>query len=177
MFRWFILLSVLCLLFAAPAFAQQGFSALFYYLPENGPALTTVCQGGIPIPDGTLIRFLWDNDNNGPDAGDTLAPLCIDPPNCEQGPAGTVNYNGLPFNGSAVLGSAGYFAFESTIASVGSFTPSTFFLRVYDTDGTTPLWTSVVYTLNPGPQEIFIQQADWTCGAGGSQCVVIDETE
>ncbi len=177
MSRWFILLSVLCLMVAAPAFAQQGFSAMFYYLPENGSPLTTVCQGGIPIPDGTAIKILWDNDNNGPDVGDTLAPLCADPPLCESGPSGTVYYNEVPFNGSAMIGSAGYFAFEQFFSSIGTITPSIFFLRVYDTDGTTPLWTSIVYTLNPGAQEIFITQSDWTCGAGGAQCVVIDETE
>ncbi len=177
MIRRFILLTVLCLMFAVPAFAQQGFSAIFYYLPEYGSPLTTVCQGGIPIPDGTLLNILWDNDGNGPDVGDTLAPLCIDPPNCEQGPAGTVNFNQQPFNGMAQSGAPGYFTFDLAFTSSGTITPASFFFRVYDTDGVTPLWTSIVYTLNPGPQEFFVQQADWTCGSGGAQCVVIDETE
>jgi hypothetical protein len=177
MFRWFISAAVLLLLYNVSAFAQ-GATVWWYYLPENGTALTTVCQGGVGIPDGSNIWVMWDANNNGPDVADQPAILCGSP-TCDGCPGGTSLINHFPFNGVASGFGAGYFAmFDFAFSTCGALqTPSKFYLRVYDTDGVTPLWTSVVYTLVAGPQEVFIPQSDWTCGAGGPQCVVLDAQE
>ena len=177
MLRWLLFLSVLSLLLTASAFGQ-GCAVVWYYLPENGPALTSVCQAGLPLTDGYPIKIMWDADSDGPDVDDGLAVLCTDPPVCELGPNGTCNINEMPFNGLSLIGLAGYFYNETPFQSFGSLpSPPRFFLRVYEPDGVTPLWTSIVYTLASGPQEIFVLSSDWTCGAGGAQCVVIDEQE
>jgi len=177
MFRWFILLASLSLIVSASAFGQ-GCQVGFYYLPENGAPLTTVCQGGTPIPDGRSIKIMWDADGDGPDADDSLAQLCIDPPNCEEGPTGSVNINTMTFNGQTYVGAAGYFVPDYYFTSAGDVpNPPRFYLRIYDTDGVTPLWTSVVYVVAAGYHDYFIPQSDWTCGAGGPQCVVVDESE
>ena len=177
MSRWILLLSALCLLTAASAFGQ-GFSVIWYYLPHNGTPLTTICEGGVPIPDGYVVKILWDDDSDGADLDDSLAILCDSPPLCEEGPVGTVNRNQFLMNGQAAMGLAGYFAMESGFASVGALpNPPRYFLRLYEADGVTPLWTSNVYTLSTGAQEIFITQADWGCGGAGPQCIVIDEQE
>jgi hypothetical protein len=174
--RMFILTAVM-LMISASAFAQ-GFSALLYYLPENGTPLVTVCGGGTPVPDGRIIKIYHDTNNNGPDAVDPLATLCAVPPDCETGPAGTINYNQFTMNGTIQSLGAGYFFSDAAFTSNGAVPANPFFyLRVYEVDGTTVLWTSTVKTLIAGPQDISFVQADWTCGATGPQCVVIDETE
>ena len=177
MFRWFILTASLFLILTTSAFGQ-GFSVFWFYAPENGSALTTVCSGGIPIPDGTTIWVMWDANSNGPDIADQPADTCDVPPLCESGPAGSVNYNHFLFNGSSMFGAPGYFVPDYAFTSTGALpSPSRFYLRVFDADGVTPLWTSIVYTFAAGPADIPIMQADWTCGAGGPQCIVIDEQE
>ena len=177
MSRWFFLLAIVAVLISSAAFGQ-GCSVIWYYLPENGPALSTICQAGVPIADGNQIKVMWDSDSNGPDADDPQATLCSDPPACEFGPAGTFNLNQFPFNGTSSFGVAGYFYNDVQLTSTGEVpVPSGYFLRIYDTDGITPLWTTVVYNLVTGPQEFFIQPSDWTCGVGGPQCVVLDEQE
>lgn len=174
--RLFLLITMLLLL-SASAFAQ-GFSALFYYIPESGTPLVTTCGGGTPIPDGRLVKIFHDTNNNGPDATDPQATLCAAPPACDGGPAGTVNFNSFTMNGTVQGIGAGYFFTDIAFTSSGSVPANPFFyLRVYELDGTTVLWTSTVKTLIAGPQDISFVQADWTCGATGPQCVVIDETE
>lgn len=177
MLRWVILTASLFLILNTCAFGQ-GCSVDWYYIPENGSPLTTVCQGGTPVPDGYPIWVMWDANSNGPDISDLPADTCDVPPLCEGGPVGTTNYNEFPFNGSSGIGSPGYFLTESSFQTTGALPgPPRFYLRVYEADGVTPLWTSIVYTVVTGPQEFFIPQSDWTCGAGGPQCVVIDEQE
>jgi len=177
MLRWLISAAFLFLFYNVTAFGQ-GASVYWYYMPENGIPLTTVCEGGIPLPDGREVKIMWDANNNGPDISDTPAPLCIDPPLCEQGPAGSCNLNTFTFNGQAIFGQAGYFFTDPGFQTIGAIAdPPKFFLRIYDLDGTTPLWTTVVYTVFTGPQDIFIPQTDWACGAGGPQCIVLDAQE
>ena len=177
MSRWSLLLVLFLLVFAVSAHGQ-GFIVNWFYLPENGGPLTTVCDAGVPIADGYPISIMWDADSDGPDPDDALATLCIDPPNCEQGPAGTVNYNTFQMNGSAMVGLPGYFIPEAYFTSAGGLpSPSRFYLRVYEPDGITPLWTSIVYELATGFHEYFVLESDWVCGPGGAQCVVLDEQE
>lgn len=173
-----MLLIALMSLLSASAFAQ-GFNALFYYLSDNGTPLVTVCGGGTAIPDGRLVKIFHDTNNNGPDATDPQPTLCADPGNnCETGPSGTVNYNQFTLNGTFMGLGAGYFFTELPLISVGVVPANPFYyLRVYELDGTTVLWTSAVKTLVSGPNDVSYVQADWTCGATGPQCVVIDETE
>ncbi|MDD5087672.1 MAG: hypothetical protein PHI18_02585 [bacterium] len=54
---------------------------------------------------------------------------------------------------------------------------TSYYLRVYEPDGTTVLWTSTVKTMASGPQEVTWTRSEWTCGAGGPQCIVRDEQE
>ena len=175
--RWYILIASVLLFINAPAFSQ-GCSVYWYYMPENGSPLTTVCQGGVPIPDGYEIKIMWDADSDGPDVEDTPAQLCIDPPLCEQGPPGSANINTILFSGEEFFGQGGYFIPERGFQTTGMLqTPPRYYLRIYEADGITPLWTSVVYTVVAGPQDIICLQSEWSCGAGGPQCVVIDEQE
>ena len=177
MLRWMLLLSALCLLTASSAFGQS-FAVIWYYMPDNNTPLLTACEGGVPIPDGYVVKILWDDDSDGPDLDDSLAILCNAPPICEDGPVGTHNRNFFLMNGMAQMGAVGYFAMEAAFASVGGLpTPSRYYLRMYQADGVTPLWTSIVYTFASGAQEVFMNQADWACGNSGPQCIVIDEQE
>jgi hypothetical protein len=176
MLRWFISAAVLLLLYNLSAFAQ-GATVWWYYLPGAGTPLTTVCQGGVPIPDGYNVKVMWDANDNGPDIPDQPADTCQIFPCCEGCPGGTANLNHFPFNGAANGYGPGYF--ESLgFSTIGALVnPSKFYLRVYEVNGTTPLWTSVVYTVVAGPQEFFVPQSDWSCGNGGPQCVVLDAQE
>ena len=180
MVRWFAGLAALLFLVTVSAWAQP-FSAAWIYAPDFGAApLTTTCppQGTTPIPDGRLVKIFWDANSNGPDTTDVQPTVCIDPPNCLQGPNGTVNYNQFTLNGQSQGLGAGYFYPYPNFTSAFTLPdPPRYYLRVYDTDGVTVLWTTRVYTLAIGPQEIWIQQSDWTCGSGGPQCVVRDEHE
>ncbi len=178
MMRRMLLLALVLLVFGVAGAFAQGFSVAMYYLPENGTPLVTVCGGATPVPDGRVIKIFWDNDNNGADIDDPQAPLCLVPPDCETGPVGTHNYNEFAMNGTSGVGAAGYFATEQNFISAGAVpAPATFYLRVYEPDATTILWTSSVKTFVSGPQDVFFVQADWACGATGPQCVVLDEQE
>jgi len=181
MVRWFTGLVVLLLVLAVSANAQP-FSAAWIYVFEagGGAPLTTICppQGTTPIPDGRLIKIFWDSNSNGPDVTDPQPAVCIDPPNCEQGPPGSVNYNQFTMNGQAQQFGPGYFYTAAYFSSSGILPdPPRYYLRIYQTDGINILWTTRVFTLSSGLQEIYLQQSDWTCGAGGPQCTVRDEHE
>lgn len=178
MLRRIALASALLLIFSMSAFAQ-GFNALWVYIPDYGGApLTTTCGGSTPIPDGRIVKIFWDVDSDGVDLTDPQPTVCNNPPLCEDGPVGTVSLNEFTMNG-AVYYSAGYFYQDMVFASVGVIpTPPRYYLRVYDVDGTTVLWTSSVQTLNTSDfTELNLLQSDWTCGSTGPQCVVRDEHE
>jgi hypothetical protein len=180
MVRWIAGLGALLFLFTASVFAQP-FIVTWYYTSDFGQPLTTVCpaQGGTtPIPDGRTVKIFWDTNSNGPDATDPQPTVCIDPPLCEQGPPGAVNYDHFLMNGQAQGYGVGYFYTDPSFVSSGILpSPPLYYLRIYDTDGTTVLWTSRVFTIISGVQDIFLQYSDWTCGSGGPQCVVRDEHE
>ncbi len=174
--RWFISAAFLFLFYNVAAYAQA--TVFWYYLPENGTPLTTVCQGGVPIPDGRSVSVMWDGNDNGPDVSDVPADTCQITPCCEGCPPRSSNFNHFPFNGTGSGVGAGYFITDYGFSVIGELdVPSKYYLRIYDVDGVTALWTSVVYTVGPGPQEFFIPQSDWTCGAGGQSCIVLDAQE
>ena len=177
MLRRFALAVALSLFLAVSAWAQ-GFSVLWLYVSADGAALTTTCEGATPIPDGRMIKIFWDVDSDGPDLTDPQPTVCDVPPECDTGPPQTVNYNEFPFNGAAMGSGAGYFEPELFFQQPFDMpTPARFYLRVYETDGTTLLWTSAVKEVEMGAQDIHFVRAEWTCGVGGPQCLVRDEHE
>ncbi|HEY3295031.1 MAG TPA: hypothetical protein VGL38_06315 [bacterium] len=180
MVRWFAGIATLLLLLTVTASAQP-FSATWIYISDGGnAALTTACppQGTTPIPDGRIVKIFWDSNNNGPDLVDPQPQVCIDPPDCIDGPPGSVNYNQFQMNGTAGGYGAGYFVTDNPNFASSGVTPdpSRYYLRIYQPDGVTVLWTSRAFTITTGAQEIWMQQSDWTCGTG-PQCVVRDEHE
>lgn len=177
MTRWILAAAAFLMLSASVSFGQ-GFFVTFYYYSADGPPLTTECDGSTPLPDGRIVRIFADADYDGPDPEDPQPTLCEDPENC---PVGTVSITEFTTNGvSSGLG-AGYFTTSPspTFQSYGGLPPYFFyFLRVYDADGVTVLWTTDTFPLaSAGPIAVFLTEEDWTCGQGGIQCLVVDETE
>jgi hypothetical protein len=166
------------LLIVVTSASAQGFIASLNYTNEGGAPLTTVCNGSTPIPDGWVVKIYQDIDSDGPDLTDPQATLCTDPPLCEAGPNGTVDFNQFTTNGVGMLGLAGYFQTEYYFQSANTM-PATpiYYLRIYDPVSGNFLWTSTVRTLVSGPQDVNYTRSDWTCGTGGPQCVVRDEHE
>jgi len=180
MLRWFVAPPLILLALAAAAMAQPEFpfQAVWIYLPDSGAALTTTCDGPLPIPDGRIVRVYWDADSDGVDLTDPIAPLCDVPPQCEEGPPGTFNFNEFPMNGAAVGLGAGYFYADYGMDSHGAMPdPPRYYLRIYEPDGVNFIWTSAVKTMTSGFQEVLLRHSDWTCGSGGPQCMVRDEHE
>ncbi|MBU0692184.1 hypothetical protein KKC97_12945 [bacterium] len=176
MTRWIFAAAAILMLSASMSFGQ-GFVVTFYYYSADGPPLTTECDGSTPLPDGRIVRIFADADYDGPDPEDPQPTLCADPPdNCAQG---TVNIDQFTTNGVSVSLGAGYFASSPTLVSYGGLPPYFFYyLRIYEADGTTVLWTTDTFLLSTsGPIAIFLTEEDWTCGQGGIQCLVVDETE
>jgi hypothetical protein len=126
-------------------------AAIFY----TNQTLVTQCDGTVPLSDGISVRVFWDQNNNGvADASDPPPPLCDDPPNCETGPARTVNFNEFTINGQSVEFGAGRFYGETAFSTVGDVQdPSAYFLRIYCNDGAI-LYESDVETIPEGPSEI-----------------------
>jgi hypothetical protein len=177
--RLFALILLTMALGATSAFSQPFQVTMGYLSGGTNTPLTTTCGGATPLPDGRVIKLFWDTDSDGPDATDPIAPLCSNPPDCETGPAGTLNINQWTTNGVSIAEGAGYwYTLTSSINSAQSLpSPSRFYVRIYEADGTTVLWTSIAYTFVSGPQDIATIRADWTCGASGPQCIVVDEHE
>lgn len=177
MLRWFAVPALLLCL--VPCVFAEGFSAFWIYIDSpGGPPLTTTCNGATPIPDGRIVRIFWDQDGDGADLQDPIAPLCNVPPLCEDGPAATFNLNEFTFNGAAVNIGEGYFYTEYGFDSHGEMPdPPRYFLRVYEPDGVNFIWTTTVKTMQPGLQEIYLTPADWTCGLDGPRCTVRNEHE
>ena len=159
----------------------QGFAANIYYGPAEGDPLTTECDGSTPLPDGRIIRIFQDTNLNGPDPEDPQPTVCDNPPQCLDGPEGTVNFNQFLTNGVATgLGEGYLWTNPATLQSFGASPPgpSWYYLRVYEPDGITVLWTSGdFYIQGGGYSEVAIPGENWTCGQGGVQCLVVDETE
>ncbi len=150
--RFTLLLAILAL--CAATALGQGFSAAFYELDQP---LTEGCIDGqvdpnAPrLPDGTLVYIFWDDDSDGVDTDDGLAPV---------GPApGEVNYNFFPLNGCADIGECGLFATLLNFVSNGQVpVPARYYLRVCGPNITI---TSNVVTLVTGPQDV--EFTTWTC--------------
>jgi hypothetical protein len=182
MTRWTLAVAAILMLCASASFGQGFVASISYYGPPSypdSPPLTTVCNGSIPVPDGRIVRIFQDRNPVGPDPTDLQPVVCNNPPACEDGPQGTVNFNQFTMNGvSSGLG-AGYFAPSRAFVSVGGMPPGSrnYYLRIYEPDGITVLWTSSTFTLFSGFQEINLIFEEWTCGQGGVQCLVVDETE
>jgi hypothetical protein len=178
MSRWFVVFALLLLIPAGSLFAQ-GFVVTWGYIPDDGgTALTTSCSGSTPIPDGRIVRIFWDTDSDGPDLTDPQPPLCENPPDCAGSTITTVNYDHFAMTGNADGYGPGFFWTDPGFFSVDALpSPPRYYLRIYDVDGTTVLWTSVVKTFAVGYQEVRLVRSDWVCGAGGPQCVVRDAHE
>ncbi|MBK8131194.1 MAG: hypothetical protein IPK53_20515 [bacterium] len=164
----------LLMLLGEQAFAQ--FNAILAHALPSTP-LTTTCGGGTLIPDGWPIKIFMDIDSDGPDLDDPQPTVCTDPPFCATPPDG-VNFNEFYFNGTVYLTGEGEFYSDPAFTCIGTI-PGTgrFYLRIYEADNTTLLWTSTVFQVSPGYQEVLFQNDDWTCGQIGPQCIVVDETE
>jgi hypothetical protein len=182
MTRWTIALAAILMLLASAAFGQGFVYTISYFGPPDypdSPALTTTCNGATPLPDGRIIRIFQDIAPFGPDPTDPQPVVCADPPNCENGAFGTVNFNQFTTNGVASGYGQGYFYTARTWFSVGGIPTGSrnYYIRIYEPDGTTVIWTSATFFVLSGPQEYNFVPEEMTCGQGGAQCMVIDETE
>lgn len=181
MSRWIAVLVTLLVFAVSGLWAQDPpFQASLAFIPYSGDLpLYTTCDGTTPIPDGRLVKIFQDVDDDGPDDTDPQPIVCDAPPECEYGPPGTHNYNQFTLNGMEIMEAEGYFWVELDFRSVNTMPPGLpkYYLRVYEPDGVTVLWTSTVKTMTQGPQERIWTRAEWTCGAGGPQCIVRDEQE
>src|ERR1700741_235047 len=89
----------------------QGFSVTFMgSLDENFGVvnrLTEGCSGSLPDPnaapiqDSVVVFIYWDQNSNGPDADDMLAPVGFN--------SGDVNYHAFFVNGCYDIGECGTF--------------------------------------------------------------------
>lgn len=177
MIRWIVIL-VFMLFISSAVFAQGSFSCFWNYADQ--PGLTTTCGGSNYLPDGTVVKIFWDSNNNGPDFSDPQPTLCNNPPLCDDGsgPQGSSNLTQFTLNGDAEIGQPGCFVMLTGLISVDILpTPAGFYLVIFDTNGTTRLWTSSVHTMISGYQEVYLLESDWTCGSGLPRCVVRDEHE
>jgi hypothetical protein len=116
--------------------------------------LYTECGGSTPLLDGVIVRILWDQNGNGPDDLDQPPPLCDAPPDCEAGPARTVNINEFPINGEVLELGAGLFYMDPAMVTVADqLSPNRFYTRIYCADGRV-LYTSNVVEPPSGPSEM-----------------------
>lgn len=169
----FSMIVCFCLL-ASNANAQ--FNMFFAYAAPGAP-LVTACDGATPLPDGRLVKIFQDIDNDGPDLTDPQPVICSDPPDCIT-PFDAVNLNQFLTNGISEGFGAGYFTTTETMSCNATLPANPhYYLRIYEADQLTVLWTSTVTTATFGYQEVIFEESDWTCGAMGPQCTVIDETE
>lgn len=165
-----------CLCLIGSNVMAQGFNMHFTYDPPQ-PGLVTECGGATLIPDGALVKIFQDIDNDGPDLTDPQPMLCSDPPECVT-PFDAVNIDHFFMNGTEIEYGPGYFSTLQALTCVATIPANAhYYVRIYEPDNTTVLWTSIVSTPVVGYQEVNFVASDWTCGAAGPQCTVIDETE
>lgn len=165
-----------CLFLVGSSAMAQGFNMNFGYYTPNPPLVTT-CGGATGLPDGRLVKIFQDVDNDGPDLTDPQPLVCTDPPDCVT-PFDAVNIDHFFTNGVDVGEGPGYFATLEALTCASTIPANArYYLRIYEADNTTVLWTSTVSTAVMGYQETNYAPGDWTCGAAGPQCTVIDETE
>jgi fibronectin type 3 domain-containing protein len=171
-FSKFIFILLAAIVCAVPLWAQP-FQVSFATIDAIGDLapLDSICGSTLhPIADGTTVELIWDRDPAGPSANDTLAPLCNNEPDCDNGtgPSGTVNYNVWTFNGEEQIGDPsgrGNFWSPYIMPYAANPSPSRFYLRVcLDPPGQTPhRYISRSVTLGSGIQDILFGAVDWTC--------------
>jgi len=155
-----LLIAAALLLFAASSFGQGGVDPFSYVV------LTHPCNGTDALPDGTPIYVYWDNNSDGPSAGDPLLPLCAAPPECGTGPTGTWNFNEFPLNGEAINGVAGTFYAENYLSIVAADpSPNRLYLRVYYPNFAewTTQYTSPIFLCGVAGAMIESEITTWTC--------------
>ncbi|HEY3295062.1 MAG TPA: T9SS type A sorting domain-containing protein [bacterium] len=159
-------LSVVFALLALTAFASaQNFVACIY---DDSLTLTTTCGGSTPLPEGTMMTVYYDANSNGPDASDQPGTVCDQPPDCPSGPPGTLNMNQSPINGVAQGIGAGMFLTDPCLTSSGiTPSPARYYLVInYPANHPTIKWTSSVFTVAVGPQDVRL--VNWTCEVVGT---------
>jgi len=120
--------------------ANAQFTAIIYYANCDVP-LSMECAGSNPIPNGTTVEIYWDQNNNGPDEADDLAPI--------GGGFGQANFNTFPMD-DALIGCPGTFATEPAITiSTNTPQPSRYWLRVC-VPGQSRQWRSNSFTIADG---------------------------
>ncbi|MBK6765366.1 MAG: T9SS type A sorting domain-containing protein [bacterium] len=139
---------LLCLFCDNTKVCAQSCASLYTFTP-----LTDACDGGNPLPDGTIACIYWDQDNDGPDGSDPL-PEIGECPAC-------VNFNCFTLNGDEVMGIPGTFFLMEAFCFVQAIpTPSAFYVGIHI--GGNLCWTSEVFVIVQGFTEIELDE--WTCG-------------
>jgi fibronectin type 3 domain-containing protein len=151
----FLLVSLLMFVSIATA---QPFLAL---LEETTEQLDSICGGtDNPLSDGTTILIYWDSDSNGPSDNDPLAVVCDNPPDCLDGPPGTVNFNSFSMNGVAEGYLPGqFYQWDPVFRSVNILpTPDRYYLVICQP---TRHWVSAVFS--PASNYGEYEMGPWTC--------------
>ncbi len=131
-----------CLLLVS-GLAHAQFTAIIYYANCDVP-LSMECAGGDAIPNGTTVEIYWDQNNNGPDDVDDLAPI--------GGGFGQANFNTFPMD-DALIGCPGTFATETAFSiTTNTPQPSRYWLRVC-VPGQSRQWRSTSFTIADGLNE------------------------
>ncbi|MBK6909424.1 MAG: VCBS repeat-containing protein [bacterium] len=138
------MLMAACLLFSA-GLAQAQFNCVLYYICN--PPLTTECDGGTILPDGTTtVEIFWDRNNNGIDAADELVPVGAGPD--------SANLNSIAMNGIDYLGCEGGFYTDPAFTfAANQPVPNTFWVRVC-VPGQARQWRSQVVAIQPGFSQV-----------------------
>jgi hypothetical protein len=148
------MLFVALALMAFASVSNAQFNAIIYSLNP----FPSLCVEGSPIyPDGTTGYVYWDQNQNGPDAADQLAPV---------GDLGA-NFNTFFLNGVDYLGQEGAFYTDPafTYASIQPV-PNVFYVVI---EGATSRWTSRLITINPGFSEHDVTEG-WSCQLTQAPC-------
>ncbi|MBK6765347.1 MAG: T9SS type A sorting domain-containing protein [bacterium] len=153
-----LLSSVMLLAGLEIAFGQPNEIVITYNDCDH--PLTTLCGGGVAIPDYSVeVELMWDQNNNGPDSTDQPARQS------ENGPPFTI-----PMNGGDLLGCEGTFISESTFTPWPSPpNPPRYWLRIYIADGPTT-WRTGSFTVTEWYFELLLQHSHWFCNESPVAC-------
>ena len=161
MFRFRFCLVVLFMLSAALSMNAYGFTATFFWYEDGDPdpdvPLADSCQNGTPLPAGTTVYFVWDQNDNGIDAFDPLAPLL---PAEGTPPPWYVDRN------SFELTSPGYYLDGQTIESFGAVPEPADFYLVVCRDNLS--WRTTMLTITSG--DYFFYPADYRYVCNAAPC-------
>ena len=140
--------------------------AQFTAIIVNLVPLTSACDGGgEPLGAGCMATIYWDQNNNGVDAADQPAPI--------GGGFGQANFNQIDMaTGMDLLGIPGGFATDPAFSiTTNTPQPSRYYVKV---ECGSVRWTSLVFTINDGLNEIYIEQG-WTCEPTSVPCTAPTE--